>query len=159
MRLSSAKMRPSNLRNAASGSVIASFNHVAREVAAPVFLFTAALIASACGRQDQRLRQHDQKLESLAASATAIGRAWLAGSTSGTYTITALEQTYVLVEKERAALASTPDALVDPRGAELSQTAERLSRVLAAIRYEVRGADAASVRQRLHDIEGLRTER
>ena len=116
-------------------------------------------MATACGRQDQRLQQHDQKLESLAASATAIGRAWLAGSTSATYTITALEQTYVLVEKERAALAKTPDVLVDPRGAELSQTAERLSRVLAAIRDEVRGSDPAAVRQRLHDIDGLTTER
>lgn len=128
-------------------------------MAAPVSLLTAALIATACGRHDERLRQHDQKLESLAASATAIGRAWLAGSTSGTYTITALEQTYVLVEKERAALASTPDALVDPHGAELSQSAERLSRVLAAMRYEVLGSDASSVRQRLRDMDGLTTER
>jgi hypothetical protein len=116
-------------------------------------------MATACDRHDQRLQQHDQKLESLAASTTAIGRAWLAGSTSGTYTITALEQTYALVEKERAALAKTPDVLVDPRGAELSQTAERLSRVLAAIRDEVRRSDAAAVRERLHDIDGLTTER
>ena len=125
----------------------------------PVLLAITAIITAACGRQDQRLQQHDRKLASLAASATAIGNAWLSGSTSGTYTITALEQTYQLVEQERATMAGAPDALVDPRGAELSQSAERLSRVIAAMRYEVRGSDAASVRQRLRDIDGLTAER
>ncbi len=152
-------MRPTNLRNDGSGSVIASFNDVTRRVSRNALLLTVALIATACDRRDERLQKHDQKLESLAASATAIGSAWLSGRTSGTYTLTSLEQTYVLVEKERAALASSPDALVDPRGAKLSQSAERLSRVLAAMRDEVRGSDASSVRQRLRDIEGLTLER
>ena len=141
------------------GSFIASFNAVTRQMAQSVLLATVSLIVAECGRQDQRLHQHHQKLESLASSAAAMGNAWLSGSTSGTYTITALEQTYLLVETERAEMASTPDALVDPRGAELSQSAERLSRVLAAMRYDVRGSNASSVRQQLREIAGLVAER
>ena len=128
-------------------------------MAGSIVLATVALIAAACGREDQRLQQHHEKLESLAASAAAIGNAWLSGSTSGTYTVGALEQTYLLVEKERGALASTPDALLDPRGAALSQSAERLSRVLAAMRHEVRGSDASSVRHHLRDISDLAAAR
>ena len=122
-----------------------------------------ALIAAAaigCTRQDDRLREHREKLESLEASATAIGESWLAGSASGTFTTTALEQTFRLVEQERSAVASTPDALVDPRGAELSQSAERLSRLLAAMMHDVRAADAPSVRQRMTTIaEAAHAER
>ena len=116
------------------------------------FALTAALAAAGCGNQEQRLQQHREKFESLGASAAAIGEAWLAGSTSGTYTGTALEQMFLLVEQERSALASTPDALLDSRGAELSQAAERLSRLIAAMIHDVRAADAASLRQRLAAI-------
>jgi len=55
-------------------------------------------------------------------------------------------------DHERATLASTPDALIDRRGAELSDSAEALSRVIAALLDDVRGADAAAVRQRLATI-------
>jgi hypothetical protein len=121
-----------------------------------------ALIAAAqigCGRQDDRLREHREKLESLEASATAIGESWLAGSVSGTFTTTALEQTFRLVEQERSAVASAPDELVDPRGAELSQSAERLSRLLAAMMHDVRAADASSVRERMTTIAAAHAER
>lgn len=121
-----------------------------------------ALIAAAaigCARQDDQLREHREKLESLEASATAIGESWLAGSASGTFTTTALEQTFRLVEQERSAVASAPDALVDPRGAELSQSAERLSRLIAAMMHDVRGADASSVRQRVTTIAAAHAER
>jgi len=108
--------------------------------------------AVSCSRQDERLEEHKEKLESLRSSAAAIGEAWLAGSTSGIYTNTALEQTFMLVEQERTALTSTPDALIDPRGAQLSQAAERLSRLIATIIDDVRAARAASVRQHLTEI-------
>lgn len=117
-----------------------------------IVAFTAALAAVGCSGQDERLKQHREKFESLGASAAAIGEAWLAGSTSGTYTATALEQAFLLVEQERSTLASTPDAVRDPRGAELSQTAERLSRLIAAMRHDVRDADAQSLRQHLTQI-------
>jgi hypothetical protein len=103
-----------------------------------------ALLSSGCSRQDTRLQQHREKFESLGATTAA---SWLAGSTSGTYALTALEQTFLLVEQQRAALASSPDALLDPRGAQLSQAAESLSRLIAEMREDVRAADAAGVRQ------------
>jgi hypothetical protein len=116
-------------------------------------LCAAVVLALAgCGRQDTRLQQHREKFESLGATTAAIGDSWLAGSTSGTFTVTALNQTFLLVEQERAALASTPEALLDPRGAELSQAAESLSRLIAQMQQDVRAADASSVRRRLANI-------
>src|SRR4051812_38708568 len=118
----------------------------------------AALIAAAgsstgaCARQDARIQQHQEKLESLGSTTAAIGRAWLAGDTSGTFTRTALEQTFLLVEQERSALAGSPQALVDPRGARLSQAAEGLSRLLATTINDVGAADAGSVRRHLTEI-------
>jgi hypothetical protein len=112
-------------------------------------ILAAALAAAGCSRQDERLQQHREKFESLGSSTAAIGDAWLAGSASGTYTGTALEQLFLLVEKERSSLASTPETLLDPRGAELSQTAERLSRLIAAIIQDVRAADPVSLRRHL----------
>jgi hypothetical protein len=117
-----------------------------------IVIAAVALGSASCSRQDQRLQQHREKFESLGASTAAIGEAWLAGSTSGTYTTTALQQTLLLVEQERCALASTPDALLDSRGAELSQAAERLSRLIAAMMHDVGAADAASLRQHLTKI-------
>jgi hypothetical protein len=105
-----------------------------------------------CARQDTRIQQHQEKLESLGSTTAAVGEAWLAGSTSGTFTRTALERTFLLVEQERSALASKPQALVDPRGAQLSQVAERLSRLVALTIDNVAAADAGSVRRRLTEI-------
>jgi hypothetical protein len=111
----------------------------------------AALFAVACTGQDERLRQHRQKFESLGSTMSAIDEGWLAGDLSGTTTANALEQTLQLVEQERAALAASPESLADPRGAQLSQAAERLSRLLAATIRDVRAADAAAVRRSLAD--------
>src|SRR4051794_31601577 len=79
------------------------------------------IVAISCRSQDEQLQSHREKLQSLAATTQAIGEAWLAGSTSPTFTKTALRQASFLVEKERTAIASTPAALAEPRGAELSQ--------------------------------------
>src|SRR4051812_25742354 len=87
-------------------------------------LAAGGLSAGACARQDARIQQHQEKLESLGATTAAIGRAWLGGDTSGTFTRTALEQTFKLVEQERSALAGSPQTLLDPRAAHLSQAAE-----------------------------------
>ena len=117
-----------------------------------VIVAALTVVSAGCSRQDERLRQHQEKFESLGSTTAAIGEAWLAGSTSGTYTRTALEQTQVLVEQERSALASVPEMLLDPRGAGLSQAAERLSRLLAAMIHDVGAADAESVRRHLTHI-------
>ena len=111
-----------------------------------------------CRQHDERLQQHQEKLDSLTASAIAIGRARLSGSTSDTYTRAALERIFSLVEDERAALVSVPDTLLDPRGAKMSQSAERLSRVLAAMQHDVRGSDPRSLRQRVSDLSSLSSE-
>src|SRR5215218_7452377 len=103
-------------------------------------LAAAGLTAGACARQDARLQQHQEKLESLGSTTAAIGRAWLDGHTSGTFTRTALEQTFLLVEQERSALAGSPQSLLDPRGAHLSQAAEGLSRLLATTINDVGAA-------------------
>ena len=120
--------------------------------ASRVLLVALALTTGACARQDAQLEQHKEKLESLGETTAAICQAWLNGDVSGTYTETALDQTFLLVEQERTALAASPEALVDPRGANLSQSSERLSRLIAVLIHDVEGANGASVRQRLTEI-------
>jgi hypothetical protein len=111
-----------------------------------------SLAVAACGRLDEHLEHHRETFDSLGATTAAVSEAWLAGNVSGTYARTALDKTFRLVEQERAALAGSPQALVDPRGAQLSQAAERFSRLLAAMMHDVRGADVRSVRQHLTEI-------
>ena len=111
-----------------------------------------SLTVAACTRQDARLEQHKKDFESLGETTAAICEAWLAGDLSGTYTRTALDQTFMLVEQERTALAASPEALLDSRGAALSQSGERLSRLIATLIHQVEGANAASVRQLLTNI-------
>ena len=116
-------------------------------------LFVVAVSAvSACSRQDTRIQQHKEVFESLGATTAAIGRAWLSGAISGTYSKVALEQTLRLVEQERTALTATPASLADPRGAALSQQAEQLSRLIAGMVSGVRDADATVVRAHLARI-------
>jgi hypothetical protein len=118
-----------------------------------LILVVCALVASAaCARQDAKLEQHQKALASLRSTTTAIAAAWLDGNTSGTYTRTALEATFQLIEKERAALAASPSMLSDPRGAQLSQTAEHMSRVVALMIDDARSANGASMRQRAAEI-------
>jgi hypothetical protein len=109
----------------------------------------AAFVLIGCSREDEAIGQHRRSFESLGSTMAAIDEAWLAGDLSGTFTVTALEQTRLLVEKERTALAASPAMLADPRGAKLSQDAERLSRILAATAREVRDANADGVRRNL----------
>jgi hypothetical protein len=111
-----------------------------------------ALTACACSLHDQQLRQHQQAFESLGATTQALGVGWLSGHLSGTFTQTALEQTFRLVEQERTALGASPEMLIDARGARLSDTAEGMSRVIAAMLRDVRAADAARARADLAAI-------
>jgi len=111
-----------------------------------------ALSATDCSRQDARLEQHKKKFESLGATTAFTIDVWLAGEVSGTYTRTALETTFQLVEQERSALAKAPRWLQDPRGAALSVRAERLSRLLADLIADVGTADGASARQHVRQI-------
>jgi hypothetical protein len=114
-----------------------------------VGLLIAVVALTGCVRQDTRLLQHAEAFESLAATTKVIVEAWLSGNLSGTFTRTALEQTHALIERERTTLAGSPRRLIDSRGAALSQEAEALSRVTAALIADVREADAGSSRQHL----------
>lgn len=89
---------------------------------------------------------HQEALQSLRSTADALASAWLAGDTSGTYTHTALERTYLLVEQERTSLAKRPEMLIDARGAALSDAAEHLARIVALLMKDVRDADAGAAR-------------
>lgn len=109
----------------------------------------AVMLCAGCSRQDARLEEHQKNLESLGATTKVIGEAWLSGDVSGTYTRTALEQTFYLVEQERAKLASKPEMLQDRRGAVLSQEAEKLSRLIASMIGDVSTADGDAARHRL----------
>ena len=114
-----------------------------------------ALACSACTRTDQKLEQQRDDLKSLVASTAAIADAWLAGSTSGTFTATALEQLFLLLGKQRQALAAAPNRLLDQRAAELSQAAEALARLLAALIHDVRAADGRAVREHLSKLRTI----
>ena len=110
------------------------------------------LCLPACADRDERLAQHRKALQSLASTTRAVSAGWLAGHLSGTFTETALDQTLHLVEQERATVASTPDTLIDPRGADLAAEADRLERILAQMIGAVRTADGAAVREHMASI-------
>jgi hypothetical protein len=117
----------------------------------PSLILIFGIAFAGCAREDEEIRLHRQAFASLGSTMAAIDEAWLDGKLSGTFTVTALEQTLQLAEQERTALAASPEMLADPRGARLSQSAEQLSRLLAATIRDVRAADAAAVRRHLAD--------
>jgi hypothetical protein len=118
-------------------------------------LIVAGISVAGCTSQSDALDQHQEKLESLRASAAAITEAWLGGAVSSHYTGTALEQIYLLVEQERAALASKPRALADARGAHLSDASDRLCRLLALMMLDVEHGDASALREHASKIPAL----
>lgn len=129
-----------------------------RQVAIALEL-AAILLCAGCGRHDARVEEHKKNLGSLGATTKAIAEAWLSGDVSGTYARTALEQTFYLVEQERATLASKPEMLQDQRGATLSQQAEQLSRLIASTIGDVDTANGDAARQRLASLPIVPQER
>jgi len=118
----------------------------------------ALLLCSACASPDQRIQDHRKALESLGATTALIGQAWLAGNVSGTYTRTSLEKTLQLIEQERAAFADSAELLAQPGAAMLSQTADRLSRLVAQLTGDIAARDATAARAHLGEIPILPAE-
>jgi hypothetical protein len=114
-----------------------------------IVLMIAALCATSCSRQDRVLEEHRKSFESLSATTAAIAHGWLDGSTSGTYTSAALEQTLRMAEQERIAIAQSAKLLIDPRGAALAAAAADLSNSIAAMFSAVRSADGDMVRRQV----------
>jgi len=119
---------------------------------AAVVCVAGAMNSYACSGHDRQIQQHQKALRSLGSTTHAIVEAWLAGNVSGTYAQTALDQTIVLIEQERTAVAASPEILIDPRGANLSDTADQMTRVAAIIIAAVRDGDAAAARHRLASL-------
>jgi len=108
--------------------------------------------AASCSRADQQLVDHSEAFQSLSASATTIVDDWLKGAVSGTYALTALDRTYLLVEQERTSLAASASTVIDSRGAALADSASELARHIAGMIAAVRNADARAARQQLEDL-------
>jgi hypothetical protein len=111
-----------------------------------------ALAAAGCGGQDRELQKHEEKLQSLGTTTALIADDWASGNLSPTFARTAFEQTFTLVEQERTALAADPNPLADPRGAKLSESAERLSRLLATMIQDVGNGDRTAIREHAQQI-------
>jgi hypothetical protein len=118
-----------------------------------------ALTASSCTRQDTRIQQLTEEFASLRATTTGIGEAWVAGDVSGTYALTALDQTLRMLDRQRTELTTSPRSLLDPRGSRLSQAGERLSRLVVVLGEDVHRGDADSARGHMAEISTLTPER
>lgn len=112
----------------------------------------ALLCAPSCSRKDQQLVDHSETFQSLASTAHTVVQDWLKGSVSGTYALTALDRTYVLVEQERSGLTAAASMVIDSRGASLADSASELARSIAVMMSAVRTADAGAARQQLEDL-------
>jgi len=113
----------------------------------PLLLLTYALSIAGCGSTQELITQQQKALVSLKSTVTAVGKAWLDGHVSTTYARTALEATATLLEKERAKIGATPDALVDPAVVSLSESQNQLARDIALLRKALADSDAATVRR------------
>jgi hypothetical protein len=116
------------------------------------FCGIAAVTLSACTSHDGEVQKHAQKIASLRATTLSITEAWLQGHVTGTYAEAALEQTFQLVQQERAALASTPAQLAEPHANALARNSEEMSRVIAALAGDVHSRDGVNARRHLDDL-------
>ena len=78
-----------------------------------VAVILALLCAPACSRHVKQIEDHQDAFASLSATTRTIVDGWLNGSLSGTFALTALDQTYVLVEQERSSLTATASMVTD----------------------------------------------
>ena len=115
-------------------------------------LVVSALSMLGCGSTQELVNQQQKAFASLNSTVIAIGNAWLDGNVSTTYARTALEATGALLEKERAKIGASPDVLVDPRIASLSESQNQLARQIAVLRKALADSDAVTVRQQISAV-------
>ena len=105
------------------------------------------MLVTGCGSVQELADQQQKALTSLTATVTAICDGWLEGSLSTTYARTALEAAGTLLEKERAKIGGSPDALANPAVASVSESERQLARQIALLRKALADSDATRVRQ------------
>jgi len=114
-------------------------------------------IAVACHSPDD-VQKHAQKVASLRATTRSVTEAWLQGNVSGTFAKGALDQTFQLVEQERAAVASTPADLARPHANALARDTEAIARAIAALSRDIQSRDGANARRHLDDLQAATPE-
>jgi len=105
-----------------------------------------------CESTQELVNQQQKTLVSLNSTVIAVSNAWLEGNVSTKYARTALESTAGLLEKERAKIGASPDTLVDPRLASLTESQNALARQIAVLRKALADSDAATIRQQIAAI-------
>lgn len=115
-----------------------------------VLAITAGLCS--CSSPDKQIEDARKKISGLAATTQAVGEAWTQGDVSSRYARTAFEQTLQMLDEQRASLGTSPQVLLDPRGASLSREAEELSRALAALIQDAERQDSNAARQHLSRV-------
>jgi len=106
-----------------------------------------ALCTIACGSTQELADQQQKAVTSLNATVAAVCHGWLDGNLSTTDARTALEAAATLLEKERAKIGGSPDALANPAVASLSDSERQLARKIALLRNALANSDATTVRQ------------
>jgi hypothetical protein len=112
-----------------------------------------------CGSTQELVNQQQKALVSLNSTVVAIGTAWLEGDVSTRYARTALEATATLLEKQRARIGASPDVLVDPRLASVSESHNKLARHIAVLRKALTDSDATAVRQQIAAVGSVSSQR
>jgi hypothetical protein len=102
-------------------------------LAACVLIAAVTIGSSACQSASDQLQQIDEALTSLDATVDTTGEAWYSGKVSSGYVRTALQEALRLLQQQRQRLVASPALLADPRGAQLSNRVEQLSRDAAAL--------------------------
>jgi hypothetical protein len=113
----------------------------------------AALSGVGCGGDQQMFADNRAALVSLNETTILIADGWLSGALSATYARTALDASARLLADRRAELATTLQPLATREGQTLSQSEERLSRVLASLADAIRIQDAEAARDHLHSLQ------
>lgn len=116
-------------------------------------LLAAAVGCNGCGSAQRALTAQRVGLTSLNETAAMIGAAWLAGNVTSTYARTAIGATEQQLAKQQAELSADLTLLATPDGASLSQSEERLSRILASLSVAVASGDSSLFRRRLGELD------